>query len=302
MVSPPHAPVRHVPSSDGVTLALHDLGGDGPPLLMCHPTGFLAATWGPMAGELADVAHCWALDFRGHGDSTAPASGDFAWDGMADDVLAVVDALAAAGDLDPHGHAAGLCAVGHSMGGAALLMAEQRRPGTFAALWLYEPIVPPPREGGDTDGVQANPMADAARRRRPWFPDRDSAYANFAAKPPLSSLAPGALRAYVDHALRDVPGERPGEGTVALKCAPETEAKVFEGSLRQTTFARLGEVTCPVTIAVSGDAAGPAFIGPLAVDALPNGTLERHPTLTHFGPMEDPVGMSAAARAALRLC
>ena len=61
------------------------------------------------------------------------------------------------------------------MGGTALLMAEIRRPGTFAALWLYEPIVSP---GRDVDGPRVNLMAEAARRRRPWFPDRDAAYAN----------------------------------------------------------------------------------------------------------------------------
>jgi pimeloyl-ACP methyl ester carboxylesterase len=289
MVTPPPSPIC-VPSTDGVTLALHDLGGDGPPLLLCHPTGFLAATWAPLAAELAGVAHCWALDFRGHGDSTAPASGDYAWDGMADDVLAVVDHLGLTG---VHG-------VGHSMGGAALLMAEERRPGTFAGMWLYEPIVTPPSEGGDTGGVRVNPMADAARRRRPWFPDREAAYANFASKPPLSTLAPAALRAYVDHALRDVPGAD-DDGTIALKCTPEVEARVFEGSLQPTLFARLGEVLCPVTVAVSGDAAGPAFLGPLVADALADGRLERHPTLTHFGPMQDPAGLAAAVRAALEL-
>ena len=56
------APVRQIPSSGGVTVALHDLGGDGPPVLLCHPTGFLGMTWAPLAAELADVAHCWALD------------------------------------------------------------------------------------------------------------------------------------------------------------------------------------------------------------------------------------------------
>jgi hypothetical protein len=150
--------------------------------------------------------------------------------------------------------------------------------------------------------VRANPMADAARRRRPWFPDREAAYANFASKPPLSTLAPAALRAYVDHALRDVPGAgADDDGTVALKCTPEVEARVFEGSLQPTLFARLGEVRCPVTVAVSGDAAGPAFLGPLVADALADGRLERHPTLTHFGPMQDPAGMAAAVRAALEL-
>ncbi len=277
-------PVRQVPSTDGVTLALHDLGGDGPPLLLCHPTGFMAMTWAPLAAELADVAHCWAPDFRGHGDSTSPPSLDFAWSGMADDVLAVVDDLGLAD----------VRAVGHSMGGAALLMAEQRRPGTFARLWLFEPIVFPPAEGG---GGGQNPMAEAARRRRPWFPDREAAYANFSAKPPLNTLAPAALRAYVDHGLRDMPDD----GAVELKCTPDVEARVFTGGMGHSTFAHLDQVRCPVTVAVSGDAVGPAMIAPLIVESLPDAHLERHPSLTHFGPMEDPALMAAAVRSALHL-
>jgi pimeloyl-ACP methyl ester carboxylesterase len=282
----PHSqePVHQVPSTGGVTLALHDLGGDGPPLLLCHPTGFLAMTWAPLAAALSGVAHCWALDFRGHGDSTSPATLDFAWTGMADDVLAVVDDLGLVG----------VPAAGHSMGGAALLMAEQRRPGTFSRLWLYEPIVFPPVEGG---GGGSNPLVEGARRRRPWFPDREAAYANFASKPPLDTLAPEALRAYVDHGLRD----RPDDDAVELKCAPDVEARVFAEGATHPTFARLGQVRCPVTVAASGDPVGPAQIAPLIAEALPNGRLERHPTLTHFGPMEDPEGMAAAVRAALGL-
>ena len=283
----PQAPVRTVPSTDGVSVALHDLGGDGPPLLLCHPTGFLAMTWAPLAAELTAVAHCWALDFRGHGDSTAPTSLDFGWSGMADDVLAVVDDLGLAG----------VAAAGHSMGGTALLMAEMRRPGTFARLWLYEPVVVPRGEGGGDGAERPNPMAEAARRRRPWFPDREAAYANFAAKPPLDGLAPAALRAYVDHGLRDVPGD----DTVELKCTPDVEARVFSGGFAHDTFDRLGEVRCPVTVAMSGDRVGPVQMAPLVVDALPDGHLERHPTLTHFGPMQDPAAMAAAVRGALRL-
>ena len=47
-------PVRQVPSTDGVALALHDLGGEGPPVLLCHPTGFLGMTWAPVGAALRD--------------------------------------------------------------------------------------------------------------------------------------------------------------------------------------------------------------------------------------------------------
>lgn len=283
-------PATHrVPSTHGVTVALHDLGGQGPPLLLCHPTGFHGMTWAPVAAELAPVARCWAPDLRGHGDATTPDDGDFDWRGMADDVLAVVDHLA--------GHtgrpAGGVAAVGHSMGGAALVLAEQARPGTFAGLWLFEPIVVPPPEG---TRLGPNPMADAARRRRRSFPDREVAYANYAAKPPLDTLTPTALRAYVDHGFRDGPG-----GEVELKCTPEVEAAVFAASGDSPAFGRLRGVRCPVTVAVSGDGGMPARLAPLVADTLPRGQLEPHPQLTHFGPMEDPAAIATAIRAALAL-
>ena len=40
--------MHHVDSTDGVVLALHDLGVDGPPLLLCHATGFHGRVWAPL--------------------------------------------------------------------------------------------------------------------------------------------------------------------------------------------------------------------------------------------------------------
>ncbi|MGH9230495.1 MAG: alpha/beta fold hydrolase [Acidimicrobiales bacterium] len=280
-------PIQQVPSTDGVTLALIDLGGDGPPLLFCHPTGFHGMIWAPVAAHLAEVAHGWALDFRGHGDSTTPASMDFAWARMVDDVLAVIHHLGAS-DVK---------AVGHSMGGAALLLAELRRPGTFAGLWLYEPIALPRSEGRSA----SNPIAATARRRRPWFPDREAAYTNFAAKPPLDALDPAALRAYVDHGLRPRHPDD-GDDAVELKCSPEVEARVFENGASAGAFDRLGDVRVAVTVAAGGDGGGgPAQVAPLIADALPQGRLARFPHLTHFGPLEDPAGIADAIRAGLDL-
>lgn len=268
-------PRRHVShrvaSTDGVTLALHDLGGDGPPLLLCHATGFHGMVWAPVAAHLGASAHCWAVDFRGHGDSDLPMSGSLAWQGMADDVLAVADGVD--GDV--------LFGAGHSMGGVALLLAEQLRPGLFCALWCYEPIVFPPVEAPWPAG--GNPMAAAARRRKAVFPDRATAIANYAAKPPLGGVHPEALEMYVDHGFWDLP-----DGTVELKCAPETEAQVFEGGMNHETFVRLGEVACPTTVVASGDGGPPSRAATLVAEALPYGRLERMAEFSHFGPMEEP--------------
>lgn len=285
-VTSPLASTHHVPSSDGVTLALHDLGGDGPPLLFCHPTGFHGMVWAPVARRLASWAHCWAIDFRGHGASTLPDDGRFEWGAMAEDVLAVASYIDAQGPGDGRP----LLGVGHSMGGAALVLGEQARPGRFAALWLYEPILFPPMEVP----MRSNPLAGAARRRRSVFPDKDAAFANYAGKPPFSDVDPEALHAYVDHGFRPTAD---GHG-VELSCAPDTEARVFEGSVGHDGFGRLGEVSCPTWIVASGDGAPPARVAPMVADGLPQGRLEGFPQLTHFGPMEDP----AAVAAAITLC
>ena len=277
-VTPPNASTHRVASSDGVSVAVHDFGGDGPPLLLCHPTGFHGMTWAPVAQHLIGSFHCWALDFRGHGDSTLPASGDLGWSGMADDVRAVVE-LAAEDDRP-------LLGVGHSMGGAGLVLAELARPGTWAGLWCYEPIVFPRLLEGPPP---ANFMAATARRRRAVFADRDAAFANYHVKPPMNAFDPDALHAYVDHGFRSLP-----DGSVELKCSPETEARVFEAGPDNGAFAGLGRVACPTTVAASGDGAPPAQMASLVADSLPQGSLRRFPELTHFGPMEDPAGIATA--------
>src|SRR6478735_2264121 len=108
-----------VSSTNGVTLAVHDLGGEGPPFLIAHATGMCGQAYEPLAAVLAPHFHVHAIDFRGHGDSSEPDDGDFAWAGMGADVLAAIDALGVE-QID---------AMGHSLGGASLLIAESIRPG-----------------------------------------------------------------------------------------------------------------------------------------------------------------------------
>ena len=273
---------RLVESTDGVRIPVHDLGGSGPPLLLCHATGFHGLVWGPFADRLAERFRVWSLDFRGHGDAGPPPVLPVDWRGVADDVRAVVEAL---GLEEPFGF-------GHSMGGAALVLAEVDRPGTFRGLALFEPILFPPEAppGGGKGG-----LVSGARRRRAVFPSRDEAYANFAAKPPLSAFVPEALRAYVDHGL----AERPGGG-VALKCRPEVEAAVYEGAPAHPGWARLPSVRCPVAVMTGErtDAVGEE-LARMQAERLPGGRVEVVPGVGHFVPMEDPPALARAVAAAL---
>jgi pimeloyl-ACP methyl ester carboxylesterase len=279
--------MRTVVAPDGIALGVHEHGGSGRPTLLCHATGFHGAVWEPLSAALGDGFERWAPDFRGHGASVLPPEHPVPWDAVAGDVLAVVDDLGL-----PAGEVLG---VGHSMGGAALLLAEQARPGLFAGLWLYEPIAPPAGANPASEGRSS--LAEGARRRRPSFASHAEAVANFASKPPLNVARADALHAYVRHGL--VAGE---DGAVHLACRPADEARFYEGGGAHHAFVHLGEVACPVVIACSGEPFGPAMFAPRIAEGLPNGALEVHPHLTHFGPLEAPAELAASVtRFAARL-
>jgi pimeloyl-ACP methyl ester carboxylesterase len=268
-------------STDGVELEVHDLGGDGPTLLIAHATGMCAGAYLPMAAALRSRFHVWALDFRAHGHSSAPAGQELGWPGMIDDVLATVDALGG----QP------VAAFGHSMGGACLMGAELRRPGTITRAFLFEPIIVP--AGFDVPG--RNPLADAARRRRAGFASRSEALWRYASRPPLGTWRADALHAYVEHGFADA-----ADGTVTLRCAPTHEAAVFEGS-GKPLIRDMTTVDTPAVVAYGGRDQGPspAAFAPLVADALPRGEGRRYAHLDHFGPFQDPDTMAADAGAFL---
>jgi pimeloyl-ACP methyl ester carboxylesterase len=275
------------PSSDDVTVAVHDLGGapvdaGATPVVLAHATGFCGPVFAPLAGRLHHV-HAWAPDLRGHGASTTPGDHDFAWSGWADDVLATLDVLGL-----PEPDRKRPIGFGHSGGGAALLLAEQRRPGTFAALYLFEPVVMPPDAWTRLGG---NPLAAGARLRRSTFPSREAAYENFASKPPMDVFDAAALQGYIDGGFVDQP-----DGSVRLACRPEDEARMYEMSRHSGAHEVLPSITCPVVVARGriDESSGPSPWAAATAAALPHGRLEAFDQLGHFGPMEDPGAIASS--------
>jgi pimeloyl-ACP methyl ester carboxylesterase len=273
-----------VPSTAGVRIAVHDLGGPDDPtaaiLLFAHATGFHGSVWQPLASYLTDRFRCLAIDLRGHGLSETPESATLAWSGMGDDVESVLTSDLLGSGRAVHG-------IGHSLGGAALVQAAGRRPEAFRSLWLYEPVIVGP---GLLFGAGApNPLADGAARRRASFASFDEALANFSSKPPLDALHPDALAAYVTGGFAPR-----ADGTVTLRCTPATEAAVFRGAADSRAWDVLPGLDAPVAI-VAGrdDGFGPVAFAVPIVDRLRRGTLVERRHLGHFGPLED---LSGAAR------
>jgi pimeloyl-ACP methyl ester carboxylesterase len=271
-----------VASTDGVDVVTHDYGGDGPLVLFCHATGFCGRVWGPFIDAIGPRFHCVALDFRAHGATRLPDGVELVWSGMASDLLAVVDAFGPGAGADEP-----VYAVGHSMGGAAIILAETARPGTFERAWTFEPILLP--EGPKLVGDEVPDIALAAQRRRPRFESRQAAIERWSSRPPLDALDERALRAYADHGLVDRP-----DGTVELACSPDHEASVFQHHL-SGAYERSGELRIPIVVGVSGEAQGPGAWARSAATDHPHLTLVAFPDLTHFGPLEEPDRLAADA-------
>ncbi|MFN0089964.1 MAG: alpha/beta fold hydrolase [Acidimicrobiales bacterium] len=271
---------RILHSADGEAIALHDLGGDGRPLLLTHGNGLNAGMWAAVAPLLRTRFRLFGLDFRGQG-AAGPGRPGLSVERarFAEDVRA---ALAEIGD-------APALSAGHSLGGVASIKAELTWPGTFEALWLYEPVLIP--DDFERPAGAQERLVEASLRRRQEFDSVDDAYERFRSKPPFDGCRPEAVRAYTEIGTYPRP-----DGGVALSCTGETEARVFSTGEPQN-FADYRAITCPTVIACGGTAPlgePPAMVAPLVAAALGAGRLERFEHLTHFGPMEDPETIAAS--------
>ncbi|HEY5662736.1 MAG TPA: alpha/beta hydrolase [Ilumatobacter sp.] len=272
----------HVESSDGVSVAVHEFADADPlpPLLIAHATGFHAHCYTPIARGLGSRYRCVGLDFRGHGETAPVPARTVDWAHFGDDALAVATAIAPGG---------GLVGFGHSMGGAALLMAAHRRPALFERLVLFEPIVHLPSPVRLTDDeLRRIPIIAGALRRRTRFASFDEAYHNFRSKPPMSLMVDEVLRHYVDHGFRAIVDEddRPA---VELRCHPELEARIFMTGRDNGLWEVLGEVTTP-TVVLGGhvEEAQPSAASRTIADRLPAGRYVLLDHQTHFGPFSHP--------------
>ena len=259
-----------IASTDGVELQSYDFGGDGPLLVMCHATGFCGAMWEPVARILTSEYRCVALDFRAHGLSTPPEHGHMRWTGMAADIGAIVDHY---GDGGP------IRAVGHSLGGGSLVLAERSRPGTICAAWSFEPILFGPPAANEEPAPSE--MSERARARRSGFSSRREAFDRYRHRPPLDILDERCLRAYVDFGFVD------DDGRVSLACTPEYEARVFEQH-RTGADAEALKLTIPWVMAIGGRPDVVTDAVETVTAANEHLQLIRYDELSHFGPLEAP--------------
>ena len=226
---------------DGLAIAGLDWGGApaARPVVLLHPNGFCAGLFDPIARRLAagGAFRPIGVDLRGHGGTDKPEPPDpYRYDAMAGDVVAVLDALGF-DDVD---------IVGGSLGGGVAIHVDQQQPGRARRLLLCEPIALPPT--ADRAPGEEHPMVTGALRRKPVWPSREAMIRSYGSRPPMNTLAPEALAAYIAWGTIDRP-----DGQVELACPPAVEAAIFAGrDSVHAAFDHLPALTASVAV-LAGD-------------------------------------------------
>ncbi len=112
-----------------VTLEVLDWGGTGQPLVLLAGQGNTAHVFDDFALRLTSLGHVYGITRRGYGQSSVPQSGYDA-DRLADDVLAVLDALKLERPL----------LIGHSIAGEELSSLAARHPSRAGGLVYLDAV------------------------------------------------------------------------------------------------------------------------------------------------------------------
>jgi pimeloyl-ACP methyl ester carboxylesterase len=265
-------PISSFVTVNGIRLHTLDWGGDGPPIVILHATGFLGRIYRPLAERLRAIGHVYSYDQRGHGDSSPPPDGDYTWDATMRDLEGFISAMGWSG----------IRAVGHSAGATAIGSLAKERPDLIARAVLLEPVI---FESPDAPELGwRNPFIERTLKRRRTFDGVDPMFANFEKKPPYNTWRKDILRDYCEFGTRPT-----SDGKRELKCAPEVEAKFYETARDFDGLGRILRCTAPLLIifGARGDSLGAALSGKVARE-LKHGRVIDVEDAGHFMPMEKP--------------
>lgn len=215
----------------GLHLSCRIYRGTGAPktcIFMAHANSLCQDTWVPTIEEFRRIAreevHIVTWDHRSHGHSGIDQELPYSWVQLGLDTLKVVDwANGLVGQCQR-------VAIGHSMGCAAIAVAELERPGTFNSMLFIEPVLtltPPPAK---------NSMAEMTMKRKATFESYDEVRANYATKPAFRNWDPRCMEAYLQGGFARTP-----QG-VTLRCPPWAEAEYY---YRNFTGKPFGELRAP---------------------------------------------------------
>jgi pimeloyl-ACP methyl ester carboxylesterase len=268
----PRTRMIDLPSRGGAMAAL-DLGPASRPVdvIFSHANGFNGRTYRSILGPLASGLRILAIDLRGHGATTLPATieGREGWPQFRDDLLALIAAVAEGP----------VVLAGHSMGGTSSLLAAAAEPGRVKALALFDPVVMTP----DAETLHDNPLAAGAERRRATFPSKAAVVAAYTGRGAFRTWSAEQLADYVEAGFRETE-----TGEVTLTCTPAWEASNFR-THNYDAWAAFRESRCPIRI-LRAETASTFRLEGIEAELAATGRIEIEtvPGTSHFLPMERP--------------
>lgn len=205
-----------------------------------HANGFCSGVYGPFIDFFCGEMSVTASDIRGHGNSD-PLGIDkiTGWKIFSEDLKEFLEKKMT---LPVTG-------MGHSFGAVITLMAAAQYPYLFDKIILIDPVILPLRmlavikvlKSLHLEGIF--PLAKQARRRKRSFPTRDDAVSRFlSGRGMFRKWEKDFIFSYVEHALYESE-----DGSLRLKCGPETEAQVFE-SVPDDIWKYMESIKCPVLV------------------------------------------------------
>lgn len=260
--------------------------GGGPPLVLLHATGFLAALWHPVAEALSPVYRIIVpqiVDYR----PADPEKGGLSWITIARDIAAFCEKT----------HIKDSYLVGHSMGGTVLALAVAVYGLDPKAMILIEPIFLTPEFYRYPMKVEEHPLASKAIRRKNHWQDASEAMEYLKSRSLFKTWDEEVLKLYVDYGMRNN-----NNGGLQLVCSPRTEAALFMGGVQFDPWPHLLKVTCPVLVVEGEETENRHFVDiQKVVSTLPNASYRRVPGAGHLIPMERPDKITAIIRDFFRL-
>ncbi|TFK49390.1 alpha/beta-hydrolase [Heliocybe sulcata] len=204
-------------------------------LVFAHATGAHKECWEPVIryitqGGTGKVREVWSVDCPNHGDAAVLNEEElkvgyepvFSWDTQYARVLhRFVTGLGKGIPTDFATHR--IIAIGHSMGAVAWLFTRQYHPPPpFASIILIDPMILGP--SFDTAPIGRFLESSTLKRRDCWA-SREEAFKSLL---PRYRHEEEVMRAYVEHALRDLPTALyPDKQGVTLKCVKTQELACY---------------------------------------------------------------------------
>ncbi len=244
-----------------------------PTLLFAHANGYPPDCYTPFFKQLADY-RIFAMRQRPLWDDADPREIDD-WQPLSDDLLRFMDEQ----KMDR------TIAIGHSMGGIAILRAALREPERFSRVILLDPVLFPPNFIRFYKIIHAlelahklHPLVPAAQRRRRFFKNREIIFRGYRKKNIFRYFSDEALEAYINGITCPA-----GDGTFQLCYPAGWEVQIYvSGVWRDMELWRaLPDLTPPLLI-IRGESTDTFYekTGKLVQKKLPSATVVSIPKST----------------------